>query len=269
MTRIEIRSAQNPRVKHAAKLRSSRGRKQQGRILIEGARELLRAVESGVEVEEVFFEAEQPLEGEAAEVLARLPDSTQRLCTAADVWGKLAVRGRDAMLLAVARSPSVDLGRLPFGDAVPLVLVVESVEKPGNLGALLRTADAAGVTAVLVADPACDVHNPNCIRASLGAVFTLPVAVCSAAEASRLLAEQGLQVLTTQVDAARNYWEADFTMPTALVVGSEAAGVSAQWRGADCLGIRLPMAGKVDSLNVSAAAAAVLYEALRQRVFRA
>ena len=185
MNQIEINSSHNPRVKRATKLRTSRGRKQQQRILIEGARELLRAVEAGVQVEEVFFEAQQPLQGEAAAVVARLPESVELLATAADVWDKLAVRGRDARLLAVARPPSLDLDRIQLHGDSPLVLVVESVEKPGNLGALLRTADAAGVSAVLVADPACDVHNPNCIRASLGAVFTLPVAVCSAVAQQR------------------------------------------------------------------------------------
>lgn len=267
-TPIDINSPHNPRLKQAAKLRDARGRRQQQRILIEGVAEVGKAIEAGVELLELFYDAEAEASPPTAALLRAAPESVARLRITAELWGKLAVRGSGARLLATARPPSLDLSRWPptnpLGES-PLVLVLESIEKPGNLGAVARTADGAGVSGVIVADPVCEVLNPNAIRASLGAVFSLAMAQCHSAEALRFVQQQGLQVVTTEVDATEEYWSVDYRRPTAIVLGSEAQGLSTQWRGTGRRAVRLPMRGTGDSLNVSAAAAAVLYEAVRQR----
>ena len=260
----DIQSPQNPRVKRAAKLRTTRGRHQQQRILIEGAREVLRATEAKVAIDEVYYDDRSLSNKEAEKAWSQLPDTVERMRITPAVWEKLAVRGKDAQLLAVARAPTLELDSLQLPEC-PLLLVLEAVEKPGNLGALFRTADAAGVNAVLVVDSVCDVFSPNCIRASLGAVFSTPAARAHSDQALTFLREQNIQVLTARVDGAEDCWDADFRMPIAIVMGNEAQGVSNHWRGESIRAVRLPMQGQVDSLNVSAAAAVLAFEAVRQR----
>lgn len=282
-----ISSPHNPRVKRARRLRLRRGRNQLQRILIEGAREVLRACEAGVPIEELFFAphgtaAAGPADAlqaalkaagwdaEAARDAARLlcGNGAQLLLCSDAVLERMAYRGAAAGLVAVARpaTMSLDSLRLP---ATPLVAVLESIEKPGNLGAVLRTADGAGVDAVVVADPATDVFNPNCIRASLGTVFSRPVCQASAHETLKWLRAAGMQLLAARVDGVLDYWSADLTRPAALILGSEAEGLSDVWREPDVQALRLPMCGQVDSLNVSTAAAVLFYEALRQRQHKA
>jgi TrmH family RNA methyltransferase len=145
------------------------------------------------------------------------------------------------------------------------VAVVEGVEKPGNLGALLRSADGAGVDAVIVSDPVSDVWNPNAVRASLGTIFSLPLAVCDAAEAASFLRERGVGIVAARVDAAVDYDEVDLSGALAIVVGAEATGLTDAWSGPDVTAVRIPMLGLADSLNVSVSAAVLLYEARRQR----
>jgi TrmH family RNA methyltransferase len=177
---------------------------------------------------------------------------------------KLAFGQRVEGVVAVARPPQRTVADLPLtGDA--LIAVVEGVEKPGNLGAVVRTADAAGVAAVLVADGGTDLYNPNAIRASLGAIFTVPVCSATTADALAWLRASGFRVLAARVDGAVDYSAADFRGRVAIALGSEAHGLSETWRGADMTAVRLPLLGSVDSLNLSATAAVLFYEALRQR----
>ncbi|HEV7225956.1 MAG TPA: RNA methyltransferase [Pirellulales bacterium] len=260
-----ITSLQNQRVKDAAKLRERRQREKQGRILIDGARELLRAIEAGIELAEVFV-CQSLCQTEDARRVLDLLDRTRAeiLHVTPEVFAKLAFGERAEGVLGVARAPVARLEDLqPPSDA--LVAVVESVEKPGNLGAVLRSADAAGVSAVIAAGRGVDLYNPNVIRASLGVVFTLPVAAATAEETRNWLVGRNIRIFAARVDAERLYTDASYTGAAAIVLGSEAAGLSDAWSGADIAPIKLPMHGAADSLNISAAAAVIFYEALRQR----
>lgn len=259
---IEIQSPQNPRVKAAAKLRTARGRQQQGRILIEGARELRCALRANIEVVEVFFDDEALKQPDASEAWDMLDPSTERLRVAPNVWPKLSVRETYARLVATAKPPNVELSRIQLGDQ-PLLLVLDSIEKPGNLGALFRTANAVGVDAVILSNPVCDIFNPNAIRSSLGAVFNTTSGAASQADVLNFLHENSVRCVASRVDANVAHWDADLMGSVALVMGSEAQGLSDAWR--HCEGVQLPMRGEVDSLNVSVAAAALMYEAARQR----
>ena len=150
-------------------------------------------------------------------------------------------------------------------DSAPLYVVLESIEKPGNLGAVLRSADAAGVSAVIVCDPLTDLYNPNLIRSSIGAIFTVPVVACSSEECIGFMKANKVQILTAQLQDSNLYYDQDMTKPTAIVMGTEATGLTNQWRKAADAHIRIPMLGRIDSLNVSVSAAILMYEAVRQR----
>lgn len=260
-----ITSLQNARVKDAVRLRDGRHRQKQGRMLIDGARELGRAMAAGVRLVEVFV-CEPLCEGEEAQrVLRELGASGVEVLPVTErVFAKLAFGHRAEGLLAVAETPGATLAGLSLPDR-PLVAVLEGVEKPGNVGAVLRTADAAGVSALVAADPRTDLFNPNAVRASLGTIFTVPVAAATAAETLDWLRRQGLAIFAARVDGSVPYTEADFRGPSAIVLGSEAEGLTGQWSGEDVTPIRLPMLGVADSLNVSATAAVLFFEALRQR----
>ena len=259
-----ITSLQNPRVKRTAKLRERRQRQKQGRFLIDGARELLRALEAGVELEEVFV-CEGLLHGEAQEAWRQLNAAgVPAVQVTAAVFERLAFGERAEGLLGVAMSAHKRLEDLRLPEQ-PLVAVLEAIEKPGNVGAVLRSADAAGVSAVVLADGVTDLYNPNAIRASLGAIFTLPVCAATSSETLAWLQSRGLRIFAAWVDAEPLYTEVDYRGPAALVLGSEAQGLSPVWSGPEVTRVRLPMRGLVDSLNVSAAAAVLFYEALRQR----
>jgi TrmH family RNA methyltransferase len=260
-----ITSLQNSRVKDAARLRDGRHRQKQGRMLIDGARELARAMAAGVRLVEVFV-CEPLCEGEEARRALQDVDSSgvEVLYVTEPVFGKLAFGDRAEGLLAVAETPGASLAGLSLPDR-PLVAVLEGVEKPGNVGAVLRTADAAGVSALVVADPRTDLFNPNAVRASLGTIFTVPVAAATTAETLDWLRRRGLAVFAARVDGSVPYAEADFRGPSAIVLGSEAEGLTPGWSGEGVTPVRLPMLGVADSLNVSATAAVLFYEALRQR----
>ncbi len=260
-----ITSFQNPRVKNVARLRDRRHREKQGRIVIDGIRELQRAVEAGVRLVELFVcrplcrgeEARWTLQA-ASRMGAQVLDVTE------GVFAKVAFGSRIEGAVGVAETPAADLAGLKLPPN-PLVAVLEGVEKPGNVGAVLRTADAAGVSAVVVAGGRTDLYNPNAIRASLGAIFTLPVAAAGAADTVAWLRRQRLTIFAARVDGSAIYSEIDFRRPSAILLGSEADGLSDLWRQDDIPAVRLPMLGTVDSLNVSATAAVLFYEALRQR----
>ncbi len=265
MGQEEIFSLQNPRVKRAAKLRDARQRSKQGRFLIDGARELLRAMQAGVELDEVFVCPALCRSQECRMALEQLNAAPIEVVQVSrGVMEKLAFGARTEGVLGVATARRRSLADLVL-PAKPLIAVLEGVEKPGNVGAVLRSADAAGVHALIVADGGTDLYNPNAIRASLGTIFTLPVCAASTQETIAWLVRQGLPIFAARVDAPRLYTEVDFRQGAAIVLGSEADGLSADWLQGEIAAIQLPMCGVADSLNVSAAAAVLFYEARRQR----
>lgn len=277
-----ISSLQNPRVKAAAKLRDRRERDKQGRILVDGIREITRALDAGVEILELFVCQSLSEDAPSQTLLERVRQRSevrQVLVTQA-VMEKLAYGDRAEGLLAVAIPPETTLQNLEsrlvgstagksrvsvHNPKSTLLAIIEGAEKPGNIGAILRSADATGVSGVIVADGGTDTFNPNVIRASLGAVFSVPVAAASSAQALAWLRRQGIRILTARVGAAVTYSAADYSGRLAIALGSEAHGLSPIWAGPDITDISLPMLGKVDSLNLSTTAAVLFYEALRQR----
>jgi len=260
-----ITSLKNSRVQQAVRLREARQRRKQQRILIDGARELARAMAAGVRLHEVFVCPALCTSADARTVLEKLPGSEAEILEVTEpVFEKLAFGQRAEGLLAVAEPPRIALDHwhLP---ADPLIAVLEGVEKPGNIGAVLRSADGAGLSGLVVADPRTDLYNPNAIRASLGTIFTMPVCEATGDETLRWLRRHGLAIVAARVDGSIPYTDVDYRRPTALVLGSEAEGLSGLWSAADITAVRLPMLGIGDSLNVSAAAAVLFYEARRQR----
>ncbi len=260
-----ITSLRNQRVKDVARLRDRRQRQRQGRILIDGARELDRALDAGVEPLEAFVCESLCQSDDARRVRARLAATRAELWQVTpEVFHKLAFGARAEGVLAVAQAPHRTLAELRLPPE-PLVAIVEAIEKPGNLGAVLRSADAAGVSAVVAAGHGTDLYNPNVIRASLGTVFTSPVCAAAAADVQTWLRQHGFSVYAARPDADRLYTDVRYAGATAIVLGSEAAGLSDAWRLPGLTPIKLPMRGQADSLNISAAAAVLFYEALRQR----
>jgi TrmH family RNA methyltransferase len=260
-----IKSLQNPRVKAAIHLRDQRQRTRHQRFLIDGIRELSRAIEAGIKLVDVFVCSDLCQSAESRAVLALIPGRSDLLWqVTAEVFEKLAFGHRREGIIAVAETPHktlADLNAPPGG----LVAVIERIEKPGNVGAILRSADGAGVSAVIVAEAATDLFNPNCIRASLGTVFSPRVCQATTPEAIDWLQARGANVFTADLNAERNYTGVDLAQHAAVVLGSEARGISEAWQRCAPTPIKLPMLGTADSLNVSAAAAVVFYEALRQR----
>jgi len=260
-----ITSLQNVRVKEAAKLRDRRAREKQGRILIDGARELRRAIEAGIELVELFVCRELCSSDDAYAVLERAEHApVELLDVTPSVFAKLAFGQRAEGVLGVARPPQGSLADLQLPEN-PLVAVLEGVEKPGNVGAVLRSADAAGVGAVIVADGGTDLYNPNTIRASLGTIFTVPVCDASSREVLAWLRARRIHIVTSRVDAAVRYTAVPLAGPAAIVIGAESHGLSEIWHGDDVTAVSLPMLGAADSLNVSTTAAVLFYEALRHR----
>lgn len=264
----EIASPSNPRVKAAAQLRDRRERDATGLTVVDGARELRRALEAGVQVVEAFV-CESLLAGpdaraalDALDGLARGGTPVHRTTEAAQ--SKLAFGDRAEGLVVVIRPPTTDLAALALPPDA-LVVVIEGVEKPGNVGAVLRSADGAGADAVIAASPRTDLANPNVIRASAGTVFSVPLAAAPAEDVRDWLRANGIRMLATRVEAATPYTDVDLTGRVALVLGAEDRGLTDTWTGDDIETIRLPMRGVADSLNVSVTAAILLYEARRQR----
>ncbi len=259
-----ITSAQNAHVKNAVRLRQRRGREQQNRILIDGRREIERAIEGRVSIEEIFLSESFFEQHRDSPTLQRFSSAARLLILPEKLVGRISYGQRDEGPVAVAATPSKQLLQLRLPEN-PLIAVLEGVEKPGNVGAVLRSADASGIDAVIVADGRTDLYNPNAVRASLGTIFTLQVCSCSDREAVDWLATRQLQVAVACVDAELSYEQYDFCRGTAIVLGSEAKGVSQMWRDNDFRDISLPMCGAADSLNVSATAAVLFFEANRQR----
>lgn len=260
-----VTSLANPRVKAAAALRDRRERDRAGLTLVDGAREVRRALDAGVAMTEAFV-CEPLLAGpDARAALDQLQVRGIPLQPVSEaVFAKLAFGQRGEGLVAIVRVPPLTLSDLAL-PAGPLIVVVEAVEKPGNLGAILRSADGAGADAVIAASPRTDLFNPNAIRASAGTIFSLPLAAGTIAETLEWLIERSIRIVTARVDAQDVYSEVDLTGPLGVVVGAEAEGLSAAWHGPAAQAVRIPMLGVADSLNVSVSAAILLYEARRQR----
>ncbi|MEI7660716.1 MAG: RNA methyltransferase [Bacteroidota bacterium] len=266
MPRI-ISSLSNPLIKNVLLLgEKPRARKEQNRIVIEGVREIKLAISGGFNITDLFFTPEFISE---AEVKSMVPDEkmVEMIEVTKDVFNRMAYRQDRDGLIALAEPK-----RLGFGDLRlrknPLLLVLETVEKPGNLGALLRTADAANLDAVIICDPQTDIYNPNAIRSGIGCIFTMAVVTASSEDAMAWMRESGIKMFGTALTATHHYHETDFNQPAAIIMGSEANGLSSTWlEGADDL-VKIPMMGKIDSMNVSASAAIVIFEAMRQRGFR-
>jgi TrmH family RNA methyltransferase len=262
---FRITSRQNPRVKQAARLREGRERQRTGRFILDGAREIFRALQAGIVPIEAFI-CDSPVDSyECRQAVQQIEQSPAEIMSVSpDVFAKLAYGERNDGIVVVAETPQRELNQLALPQH-PLVAVLEGVEKPGNVGAVLRSADAAGVDAVIVVDGVTDLFNPNTIRASLGTVFRPNVCTATIAETIAWLRERALPIYATRLDAKLLYSAVDLRSSAAIVLGSEAHGLSNTWRTADIMPIRLPMHGIADSLNVSATAAVLFYEALRQR----
>jgi TrmH family RNA methyltransferase len=259
-----ITSTRNPRVAAAVALRDRRTRDQAGLTLVDGVRELSRALAAGAGVAEAFVD-ESALGADAASVVAAAREAGAAITPVSPaVLDRLAYGDRSEGVVATVAIPDLDINSLSL-PIDPLVVVLERVEKPGNLGAVLRSADGAGADAVILADPRTDPFNPNAVRASIGTIFAMPLAAAPSGEARARLAEAGIRILAARVDAAVDYTEVDLQGSCAIVLGSEAEGLTGAWSGADVTAIRLPMLGVADSLNVSITAAVLLYEARRQR----
>lgn len=257
---VAITSTQNEHVKNVVKLqRDSATRRERNLTVVEGRRELRIALASGAKVAQIFWCAElTDLPHPVAEA-----DECFRVSKA--VYQKIAYRDTTEGLLATIQPPARTLEQFQPEHDNPLVIVVERVEKPGNLGAILRTADAAGVDAVMVCDEACDLYNPNVIRASIGSVFSVPAFTLSSEACIAWLKRHEVQILTAQLQDSLPYYDVDMTRATAIVMGTEATGLTQAWRDAADAHILIPMAGMMDSLNVSVSTAILTFEAVRQR----
>ncbi len=258
-----ITSPQNPKIKNIVALEKARERREQNVFVVEGLKETGLAISAGYNCESVFFcpdiASDEELRMLGVNERAMIP-------VAKHVFEKIAYRESTGGVLAVATQKKHSLNAIQLSGN-PLILVIESVEKPGNLGALLRTADAAKVDAVIICDPATDFYNPNVIRSSVGCVFTNQVASATTEEAIAWLKENGVNIYCTYLQASKPYHMVDYTKPSAIVMGTEATGLSETWVAASDANVIIPMQGKIDSMNVSTAAAVVIFEAKRQRNF--
>jgi TrmH family RNA methyltransferase len=259
-----ITSLQNKRVKEALKLRRRRGRDAQNRFLIDGLREIQQSLAAGVETVEAFV-CDELCDENAQQLVDQIRSRTGDVCLVnLAVWEKLSYgHRRDGVLVVVRYAPDPIDQLQPLGDG-PIV-VLDRIEKPGNVGAVFRTATAAGAAAIIASEPQTDLFNPNAIRASLGTIFRLPLAQATAAQSLAWLQTQQLPIFVAQVDATRTVYDVDLAQRCAVVLGSEAHGVGPVWHDPAVTAVALPMQGPIDSLNVANTAAVLLYEALRQR----
>jgi TrmH family RNA methyltransferase len=265
---ITITSAQNPAVKHLVKLRDRRTREKEQLTLLEGYRELTRAGEYGMELVECYFSPEHFLGSNEYPLLESIAAKGVKVTRLAPyLLEKITYRERPEGLLAVARMRDHSLEKLPEFDK-PLYLVAETIEKPGNLGSMLRSADASGTDALIVCERMTDLYNPNVIRASTGAIFSVPTAVCDNQSALDYLRARGVKILAATPHTDFKYTDVDLTQPVAVVVGAEQTGLTDFWMEQADLKVNIPMLGQIDSLNVATATTILLYEAARQRSFR-
>lgn len=260
----KIESVQNPFIKSLVQLQEkAKARKQTGAFLIEGLREIELALKGGYEIETILFLPKIISINQIEKLTTKQIDLIE---ISKDVYQKLAYRDTTEGILAVAKTKSLSLTDLKLSKN-PLVLIAEGLEKPGNLGAILRTADAANIDAVIIANPRTDLYNPNIVRSSVGCLFTRQIAVGTSEEIIAFLKENNINFYSATLQNSTSYNTQDYTQPTALVVGTEATGLTEIWRKESTSNIIIPMQGEIDSMNVSVAAAILLFEAKRQRGF--
>lgn len=260
-----ITSLQNQKVKRLVALQQKASvRRDSGLFVVEGLREMGHCACAGLVFDSVFYCPQLIADYPEAEKLMGAVPADRRYEVTPQVYAKIAYREHTEGIMAVVNERKMSLSKLPLSDS-PLVVVLERVEKPGNLGAVLRSADAAKADAVIVCDPLTDIYNPNIIRSSIGAVFTVNCVACSSEECIKFLKTNRIQILTAQLQDSNLYYDTDMKRPTAIVMGTEDKGLTQVWREAADAHIRIPMLGRLDSLNVSVSAAILLFEAVRQR----
>ncbi len=259
-----ITSPQNPKIKTLLELQEkSKARRREGLFVVEGVRELLHCISTGYQVHSLFV-CMDILSEDALNEIGEASGIRSCFSIPKHIYEKVAYRGSTEGVIAELKCKSHSLDNLHLKDN-PLIVVMESVEKPGNLGAILRSADAAGVDAVIVCDPLTDIYNPNLIRSSIGGIFTVPTAAASSEDAIKWLKDRNIKIYTAQLQDSEWYYDTDMTKGTAIVMGTEATGLTDAWRKAADAHIKIPMLGRLDSLNVSVSAAILMYEAVRQR----
>lgn len=263
-----IHSNQNPRIKKLIRLHSSRGRQKQNRIAIFGSREILRAIQSGIAPDELFICESMIADETLSEVRDMVADfESAAVSVPVELFEKICFgdRGDGIVMTAIRPEQSLDCVFDESKSEAPIIAIAEAIEKPGNLGAILRSCDGAGIDGLIVADPLTDWFHPNTIRASLGTCFSVPGSISDSESLQQRLIAEGFQVIVASLQDASDFHDFDLTQKTAIVVGNEATGVSDAWNRREFKAAKLPMLGIADSLNVSAASAAMFYEARRQR----
>ena len=261
-----ISSLQNASVKNLVKLNKARERKEQNLFVIEGARELSLALASDYFINEVYLCEELFSKSRYPNVLENIPSNKTTYITH-QVFEKVAYRTSSDGIIALAHPKSHLLSDIKLSEN-PFIIILESVEKPGNLGAILRSADAAALDAVIICDPQTDVYNPNVIRSSVGGLFTVQTAICASKDAMDWLDENAVKSFAAELEASEFYQNIDFSGPSAIVMGTEAEGLTDTWLNYATQRIKIPMMGKIDSLNVSVSTAVLTFEAMRQRGFK-
>ncbi len=260
----QITSIQNPYIKSLVQLQEkAKARKQSGTFLIEGKREIELAIKGNYNLETILFLPELISKGQ----ITKLINGTIELIEInKEVYQKLAYRDTTEGIIAIAKTKSLSLSDLKLPEN-PLILVMESIEKPGNIGAMLRTSDAANIDAVIIANPKTDLYNPNIVRSSVGCLFTNQIAMGTSEEIIQFLKNKNITIFGATLQNSNFYHTQNYTTPTALVVGTEATGLTQIWRDNASQNIIIPMQGEIDSMNVSVASAILLFEAKRQRGF--
>lgn len=259
----EITSIQNTYIKNLLKLQEkSRERKKQGLFIIEGKREISLAIKAGYEFDTILFYSELISENE---ILHLFNENIHRIEISKEVYKKIAYRNSTEGIIAVTKAKDFSLKNIKIKNKNPLILIAEAIEKPGNIGALLRTADTANIDAVFIANPKSDLYNSNIIRSSVGCVFTNEIAVATSEEIISFLQEKNIDIYAATLQNSNEYHQINYTKSSAIVVGTEATGLSKIWREKATQNINIPMEGQIDSMNVSVAAAIILFEAKRQR----
>ncbi|QTD37870.1 RNA methyltransferase [Polaribacter batillariae] len=262
----KITSIHNAYIKELQKIKDkSRERKKTQRFIIEGKREISLAIKGNYEFDTILFVEEIISE---KEILTLFNKNVNKIVISKEVYQKLAYRDSTEGIIAVTKSKEFSLEDIHFKNKNPLILIAESIEKPGNVGALLRTADAANLEAVFIADPKSDLYNANIIRSSMGCVFTNKIAVATSAEIITFLQKNNIPIYAATLQNSNEYHKENYTKASAIVVGTEATGLTEQWRNAATQNINIPMQGQIDSMNVSVSAAIIIFEAKRQRGFK-
>ncbi|MDH7448340.1 TrmH family RNA methyltransferase [Aquimarina sp. 2201CG14-23] len=263
-----ITSLQNPKIKFLNQLKEkSKVRKKEHRFIIEGKREITLAISAEYILDQIYYCSSIISYEEVLSILEINNLAIELIEITTEIYQKLAYRSSTEGILAIAQSKELTLNSINLSTKNPLILVAESPEKPGNIGALLRTADAAKVDAVFIANPRTDIYNPNIIRSSVGCVFTNNVVTGSTSEIIDFLNQKKINIYGAALQASENYYTQDYTKPTAIVVGTEDKGLTDAWLNNTTQNIKIPMSGVIDSMNVSVAAGILIFEAKRQRDF--